>query len=36
VRRDDPVLAVQERVRQRLLGRYFDYSLAVSFVRRGQ
>jgi serine/threonine protein kinase len=35
VRRDDPVLAVQERIRERLLGRYFDYSLAVSFARRG-
>jgi hypothetical protein len=35
VRRDDPVLAVQERIRERLLGRYFDYSLAVSFARGG-
>jgi len=27
------VLAVQKRIRERLLGRYFDYSLAVSFPR---
>jgi hypothetical protein len=36
VRRDDPVLAVQEQVRERLLGQDFDYNLAVSFARRGE
>jgi hypothetical protein len=35
-RRDDPVLLTQQRLRQRLLGRHFDYLLAVSFANRGR
>jgi hypothetical protein len=35
-RRDDPVLAAQERIRGRLLGRHFDYARAVSFACQGK
>ena len=36
-RRDDPVLAAQERIRSRLLGRHhFDYARAVSFACQGK
>jgi serine/threonine protein kinase len=34
--REDPVLEVQERIRSRLLGEHFDYTLAVSFARKAQ
>ena len=34
--RDDPVLAAQERIRSRLLGRHFAYARAVSFACQGK
>jgi hypothetical protein len=35
-RRADPVLATQQRIKERLLGRHFEYALAVSFANRGE
>jgi hypothetical protein len=35
-RRDDPVLRTQQRIKERLLGRHFDYALAVSFANQGR
>jgi hypothetical protein len=35
-RRNDPVLAAQERIRSRLLGRHFAYARAVSFACQGK
>jgi hypothetical protein len=35
-RRSDPVLATQQRIKERVLGRHFEYPLAVSFANRGE
>ncbi len=35
-KRDDPVLTTQQRIKERLLGRHFDYVMAVSFANQGR